>query len=1330
MRNTERTKVWTEVLAATASMWAAARVRGKRMKHVDKSIFSSACETFVTHGGAKCCPGKEKALRALTVSAVSLGSLCLAGAAAGAVPLTVSTNTTIDSTVEYDSITADKTSVGSAYLKLQNGAVVTVTGDAAFSGTMGLEIDNSASSGQPSSLTVGGTLTLGGTVGNTLNYGSSFSAGKLAVTGASLTVSRGSHVTVTASDGITFAKSVTIEGNLESGSITRSSVTTGKLKGTDKFAVTGSDADLGDVVLTGAGSLIVQSLQTSAKVTLADGSSAKAVINGTASRVTMKSLSIGDATAASSLTIGASGVKVTERAVFTGQAKLNVGALYTTTAYNGAPGCVVDKDGNLVRNADGTAAGMRSVFEAESLEFVADGTYSPSAKFYNADVTLGSATISGKSDLQFLGVKNKNKNKYVAGSQTDLKVTGDLLLSDTAQLTFNYGSSLQVLGTTILTGGSSITLSSVTSAVDGDGNVYTVDDVAAGLYPVAQFGDLVIGNEAGQAASTAKITATACTMTADSVTIKNGGKLTLQGASSLTAGEINVAAGGTLSINATTAALKADKVTLAGDLWVYSHTQITGTFHLLSGGNLHVQGTSPDLVIEEGLFDAGSILTYTAAMSYQRFTSAGTVSFKSLTVGESAEVSGGSVTTKTLSAGDADITVAAGQFQVTGTGETQVKSLSVTNGGSFSAASLSAEESVSADAGSLTVTAGAQAASLSLSNGATMTAAGTVTVQNASVASDAVLYVGNASASGSFTAEKLTLNGGAVILDPDWTKTESTGAFAITAASGSAAALNGTVIVGRNSQLMIGESTLAQLTAALTELSAASEKRASHVFGENDAGAVLYVGQTLTLGANDTLAVVSSVTDGTAVSGITKGVTVGANSLLIVDAGLVSGTDAVITASESSVPFTMEAGALLFVDNATESSDGVRIAAGFTFDESAIAAVDAAEGFGAVSRLMKYRTYSVDDGVLTLYFDEKKGDIFGLLNNSGSAVEAGGAPGSVAETRVKALTSSKNGLTDDEVRAGFNKIALMNAAGGTQTAAHNASSLVIDSLLEHALWAEEPGEMGEAVWATVNGMTSRADNYRTGSTTTVSFGWKSDLAGLSIGFDRTEGDITAGMAVSLGTGSVRGTGAGSGTKNSVEYFGAHLYGKYRGDDFDIAGLAGMTVLKSEVTQSGYKGKPMSAALAAAVQVSRDFSADGTVTVTPHAGVKATHLTGAHFTAGGFSYRSSDVNLVEVPVGVRISGNYETAAGAAVKPMIDLSLARNFGGSGGGQMVRAEGLAASDAFDAEVLGRLTWGFAAGVRIDKSAHALDLRYSLKAGDGGRADQILKAHYKYRF
>lgn len=1122
-----------------------------------------------------------------------------------------------------------------------------------------------------------------------------------------------------------------------------------------------ADVNLSSLSVTGGGRVWLKS-QTSSGVVL--NSETKATVSGD---VMLGS----EGSTASSLYVSyGSTIKVAGTTYLRGNAAILLNGV--------SAGNVKNADGS-VYTVDGVPVGLRTKAEFGALDLDGSaytGTVSDSncsggnARFcaVRADVTVDQFAMEGSADSSSVsltdatltadlivlsgGSVTADENSAITvrvfslqgadavlSTQGALNVTGEASLIDgtlnavsltAGEIVSVTGAEVAVNGTLttkeVLVWGGSLKTAALTTAAGGALNKITV---AVGTLEVtgsaaaASLAAETTAEEVGTFTNAGNVAATSV----ETVNLKNSGTLTVEGTLTVTGDTATISSGtvqaaklaaenaavkltgGTLTLTGTDEnKVKSLSVSSSANVKQLSATETVTVnagktleaTELSVGTTLTNSGTlTANNVVAEGVENAGSLTADGGVWVTDGFSNSGTVDAACLSV-DGTFTNTGAVTADKLSLGDQT------QMQVTA-GTVKAKVFD----GIFSSSGVNVDITVAG--GVLEVT------------------------EEAWGTEGWTLSVGSDSASGTFTAKELHLQGAVLVLDPDWTQEKSTGAFALgidEEVGETVAALDGTVIVGRNAQLVIGENVTDKLTAALAELSVSSEKRQAHTFAAGDAESALYVTQRIRIGSSDTLAVKGSWTQSSSISNVSKGVTVGANSLLIVDGSLASSTIAVLTAEKSdNVAFTLEDGAMLYVDNASDSADGVLIASGFTFSEDEIAAVESAGGFGAVSRLMKFRTASLDAGTgsLTLYFDEKSADIFGFLPNTAADLNQGGAPGTLAEERVKNLISNTNGMTDDEVRDAFTKIALMNAAGGTQTAAMNASAMISDAVFEHVLGDTPVREKGSAAWGTLLAMTNRASDYRADSASGDSrFGWKSDLTGLALGIDYTKKHLTAGLAASVGTGSVRANGTAAGTKNSVAYFGAHVYGSYEGEWIDTSALAGLTIVRSEVAQSGYKARPTTAALTASVQWEKDLPLGEHFRLTPHAGAKYTRLTGARFSAGGFTYQASDANVLEVPVGLRLTGNWKTDGGTVFAPMLDLTWSRNFGGTGVGQRLGARGLESFDTFDAQLLGRRTYGVSAGLRIAGPRHSLDFGYGLKAGDGDRKDQTLKLRYSYCF
>ncbi len=68
-----------------------------------------------------------------------------------------------------------------------------------------------------------------------------------------------------------------------------------------------------------------------------------------------------------------------------------------------------------------------------------------------------------------------------------------------------------------------------------------------------------------------------------------------------------------------------------------------------------------------------------------------------------------------------------------------------------------------------------------------------------------------------------------------------------------------------------------------------------------------------------------------------------------------------------------------------------------------------------------------------------------------------------------------------------------------------------------------------------------------------------------------------------------------------------------------------------------------------------------MTVTPHVGVRYTHLKLNSFNAGGMTYKADNVNLVSVPIGAALNANLSTQGGVKVKTLHGRYCCSNFRG---------------------------------------------------------------------
>ena len=603
------------------------------------------------------------------------------------------------------------------------------------------------------------------------------------------------------------------------------------------------------------------------------------------------------------------------------------------------------------------------------------------------------------------------------------------------------------------------------------------------------------------------------------------------------------------------------------------------------------------------------------------------------------------------------------------------------------------------------------------------TTEGSITVgadSSASLAVDSLktssteIRVGTTQASGALTVGTLAMDAGtSLFLDPVWGNESSTASIASLASDNT---VTGRIVVGRNSKLVIGSDSITVLDKALAGAGASvaenSVQAALYVAKTTKVSGALYVdGRTYT---GEDEAHSPSATD--------SGVKVGAGSALIVKKG------AWLEGISSSLTFTAGEGSLIYVDDLSASDQSAVIAKNFTYSDGVSEA-----SYAATTDGLKVVFDSTDGNVLTVKVSEDDTTTVDSLTVAGNTYHGflKGVIGSdsLAGQRLKAIFDrTQAGYSREKAARELNRIAFMNAAGAASNTLVTSALATTDSIEAHAA-AIETGKLAadSHLWATAEGANTRVSSYEAGSAT---YGYKSEIAGVTMGWDAALADSTFGAAFTAGKGTVRGTGVSSGTKNSVEYWGLSLYGKCALPWADLVGSVSYLQSTNDTSLEGYSAKPKAKAVTAGVRLEKTIPASQTVSVTPHAGLRATTVATDGFTAGGFSYDVDRANIVTVPVGATVQGNFTTASGAVVKPMLDLSVTPAFGDTKTKQTFKAAGSAVEDTFDARVASAVTWGVGLGVKVEKSAHALDFGYGVKAGTSGRVDQSLKAKYTFRF
>ncbi|MBU3827414.1 MAG: autotransporter domain-containing protein [Candidatus Anaerobiospirillum merdipullorum] len=329
--------------------------------------------------------------------------------------------------------------------------------------------------------------------------------------------------------------------------------------------------------------------------------------------------------------------------------------------------------------------------------------------------------------------------------------------------------------------------------------------------------------------------------------------------------------------------------------------------------------------------------------------------------------------------------------------------------------------------------------------------------------------------------------------------------------------------------------------------------------------------------------------------------------------------------------------------------------------------------------------------------------------------------------RIIALTTDSDLAT---AASALNNIALMAVAGGAQIAALDAIVMIDDTLEQHGskLISKLPhnSDLGD-VWVEINGNFAKADSYKAGST---SYGIKSDLAGVTLGTDYVFNSAAFGLSLSLGSGSVRGQGAGDGIKNEVDYWGVNLYTVFPTEYINFLANIGYMSTENDISQGRYNATVDVNAYSVALRAEMPIAINEKFAVIPHIGARYQHIDMDDFSCGGFTYTADNIDLVQIPVGVAFSGTFDSGDDLSIKPYLDLEIAPNLGDKNTDNTVGLSGTSFYDVIDTRVASSVLYSAKLGLNFAYANHSFGVSYGVTAGNGERFDQGVQAEYRFRF
>lgn len=493
-------------------------------------------------------------------------------------------------------------------------------------------------------------------------------------------------------------------------------------------------------------------------------------------------------------------------------------------------------------------------------------------------------------------------------------------------------------------------------------------------------------------------------------------------------------------------------------------------------------------------------------------------------------------------------------------------------------------------------------------------------------AADALISVGNEMNAG---ALKVTgsLGGATVFLDPEFDAEKGVdGASRLMLTN---AEVDGNVIAGQNSFILVGSEDATPFTTAMTE--------SGMTWGADGVTAALFAANPFSV-TSGSITIDGALTSAPASSLANGEVVFGANSLFVADMATANLNSAYITAT--SVMTDATAKALLM---------NVRADTLYQLVENGTAWIN--ENVVAANAMFVLDEENSVDGSYQFTVQEASQAYQGLMQGTELADASMRATGSEYDY-ANALLSDANG---DKVAAAARFDTAMNPAGAvaTYTTAYDRATDM------RAKVREEAGVIQDShLWVTLSGGKTKYDDLETGA---QSINVKTESFGVVVGGETRVADTAVGVAFATGTGSTRNCSQSA--KDDFNYYGLSGYANRAFGDYKVTADVGATLLKSDINVGGVADVNTdvdTVVYSFGIEGKRDFAIAG-ITVSPFVALDVYHLRVDDVkTNHGAKTESANATVVEMPIGVQASANYETADGTKVAPALTLAAVPAFG----------------------------------------------------------------------
>ena len=305
----------------------------------------------------------------------------------------------------------------------------------------------------------------------------------------------------------------------------------------------------------------------------------------------------------------------------------------------------------------------------------------------------------------------------------------------------------------------------------------------------------------------------------------------------------------------------------------------------------------------------------------------------------------------------------------------------------------------------------------------------------------------------------------------------------------------------------------------------------------------------------------------------------------------------------------------------------------------------------------------------------------------------------------------QNGLLTSRGERALEEVFALPVTAGTYNVAYDAAEQATGAIQRHNTAALQ----GTGVWADVYYSSNAGKEIYGGQ------GYSADIYGGVIGVDYTAAcGAKMGVALTVGTGDADSEKSVSKFGNEADFYGLSVYaGKNVGDtSLYVSADASYLWLDNDIT-----GNVAGASAAESIDSSvftiglrADWAAyaGDVMSVTPHVGLRYTNI-------DVDSYRGLDtgaMDLVEMPVGVKVAGNFETA-GWKVTPAVDFTVVPQVGDKQVDTVVGA----------VDVIDNL-YNTTLGVSAEYGNFTFGLNYRYGFGNNDRKNNSVNANVRYMF